>query len=211
MAVINAMSRDEHPTQALADLITIFERFGTLQGVNILYLGEGNNTAAALMLALSRIPGASITVLTPPGFGLDATILAQARSFAALSRASVGEYHTLDALPANTDVVYTTRWQTTGTVKSDPDWRNVFGPFSVTKKLMKQLSVPGRNAVLLHDLPAVRGEEVDAEVLDGPQSLAFRQAENKMYAAMAVLEWCVLDRPIETTNLAEPVTTGACA
>lgn len=195
MAVINAMSRDEHPTQALADLITLSEHFGALEDLNVLYLGEGNNTAAALALAFSRIPGSKLTLLTPAGYGLDPSVLAQARAFATLSNASVTESHCPDALPAGVEVVYTTRWQTTGTAKADPEWRLAFRPFRVTRQLMQDTSGPLRPAVFLHDLPAVRGEEVDAAVLDGPQSLAFRQAENKMYAAMAVLDWCILDRP----------------
>jgi len=87
--------------------------------------------------------------------------------------------------------VYTTRWQTTGSTKSDPAWRKKFEPFSVTPELMKQVSKPDRT-IFMHDLPAVRGEDVAAEVLDGPQSIAFHQAENKLFGAMAVLEWCIV-------------------
>ncbi|GAB3804859.1 hypothetical protein GCM10027605_29700 [Micromonospora zhanjiangensis] len=83
-------------------------------------------------------------------------------------------------------MVYTTRWQTTGTSKPDPDWRAVFAPFRVTAEVMERAP----KAVFMHDLPAHRGEEVSAEVLDGPAAIAFEQAENKMYSAMAVLEWC---------------------
>jgi ornithine carbamoyltransferase len=190
MAVINAMSRHEHPTQALADLITMAEHFGGLEGVKVLYLGEGNNTAAALALALSCIPGAQLTLLTPPGYGLEQSILDRASTLATVSGAIVRQSHDPDAAPAHTDVVYTTRWQTTGTAKADPNWRAVFRPFSVTARLMEQVSA--ERTIFLHDLPAVRGEDVDAAVLEGPQSLAFRQAQNKQYAAMAVLEWCLL-------------------
>lgn len=92
----------------------------------------------------------------------------------------------MEPAPGGFDVVYTTRWQTTGTSKPDPDWRRAFQPFQVTRELWR--SSP--DAVFMHDLPAHRGEEVTADVLDGPMSIAFQQAENKMHSAMAVLEWC---------------------
>ncbi|MFB9687433.1 ornithine carbamoyltransferase [Amycolatopsis plumensis] len=186
MAVINAMSEDEHPTQALADLTTLVRRFGRVDGLRVLYLGEGNNSAAALALALSRFPGAELHLRTPPGYGLTADVLARAQAHAIRSGASIVEHHDPDDVPDGVDVVYTTRWETTGTSKPDPDWRKVFAPFQVTTQLWR--TSPG--AVFLHDLPAHRGEEVTAEVLDGPHSLAFAQAENKLYSAMAALEWC---------------------
>jgi ornithine carbamoyltransferase len=98
----------------------------------------------------------------------------------------VVERHDVDDLPRGVDAIYTTRWQTTGTSKPDPAWRTVFAPFQVTSALWTDN--PG--AVFMHDLPAHRGEEVTAEVLDGPCSIALQQAHNKMYSAMAVLEWC---------------------
>ncbi|MEV0425769.1 ornithine carbamoyltransferase [Micromonospora sp. NPDC050495] len=186
MAVINAMSADEHPTQALADLTTVLRRFGRVDGLRLLYLGEGNNSAAALALALSRFPGAELHLRTPPGYGLAPDVLARARAHAARCGALVEESHDPGELPAKVDAVYTTRWQTTGTTKQDPDWRTVFAPFQVTGELWR--SSP--DALFMHDLPAHRGEEVTAEVLDGPRSIAFEQAENKLYSAMAALEWC---------------------
>ena len=102
----------------------------------------------------------------------------------------VEESHDVADLPTGADVVYTTRWQTTGTTKPDPDWRRGFEPFRVTERVMRDAAAP--HGVFMHDLPAHRGEEVDAAVLDGPRSIALRQAQNKMYSAMAVLEWCVV-------------------
>lgn len=186
MAVINAMSEDEHPTQALADLTTVVRRFGKVDGLRMLYLGEGNNSAAALALALSRFPGTELHLRTPPGYGLAPDVLARASAHAARSGASIVERHDADDLPEGVDVVYTTRWETTGTIKPDPDWRKVFAPFQVTTDVWR--SSP--EAVFMHDLPAHRGEEVTTEVLDGPHSIAFAQAENKLYSAMAALEWC---------------------
>ncbi|HEU5377048.1 MAG TPA: hypothetical protein VFV38_16580 [Ktedonobacteraceae bacterium] len=193
MSVINAMSDQEHPTQALADLATLQEHFGHLSDLHMLYLGEGNSTAAALALAISRIPAMKLTMLTPEGYGLPEDIYKQAQVFAGKHGASVEEYHSLDALPGAVDVVYTTRWQTTGSSKADPDWRESFWPFSVTRSLMKRVT-KSTGTIFMHDLPAVRNEEVVPEVLDGPQSIAFQQAHNKLFGAMAVLEWCILGR-----------------
>lgn len=186
MPVVNAMSSAEHPTQALADLTTLRARFGTLRGRRILYVGEGNNTAASLALALSRFEGVELELRTPPGYGLDEATLARARDNCLRSSASVRERHDMAELPHGVDVVYTTRWQTTGTTKSDADWRTTFRPFRVESELWETSS----DALFMHDLPAHREDEVSAEVLDGPASIAFEQAWNKMYSAMAVLEWC---------------------
>jgi ornithine carbamoyltransferase len=186
MAVVNAMSADEHPTQALADLTTLALHFGAIDGLRVLYVGEGNNTAAALALGLSRYRGTTLELRTPPGYGLAPAAHERAAVWAKATGSAIAERHDLDDLPADFDVVYTTRWQTTGTSKPDPRWRDAFTPFQVTAELMSRQA----HAVFLHDLPAHRGEEVVADVLDGPLSLAFQQAENKMYSAMAVLEWC---------------------
>jgi ornithine carbamoyltransferase len=187
MAVVNAMTADEHPTQALADLTTLQLHFGDINGLRLLYLGEGNNTAAALALALTRVPGCAIELRTPAGYGLERSVLARAAESAARSGASIVERHDLAGLPKRPDVVYTTRWQTTGTTKPDPDWRSRFRPFQVTEALMARVG----DAVFMHDLPAHREEEVEAAVLDGPRSIAFAQAETKLHSAMAVLEWCL--------------------
>ena len=186
MSVINAMAAEEHPTQALADLTTLSRHFGRVAGLRVLYLGEGNNTASALALALSRFPGTHLELRTPTGYGVAPDLLAAARRQAAASGSAVAERHDMDELPEDFDVVYTTRWQTTGTSKHTADWREVFAPFQVTDRLW--LTSP--KAVFMHDLPAHRGEEVTAEVLDGPRSIAFAQAENKLYSAMAALDWC---------------------
>ncbi|GIH80817.1 ornithine carbamoyltransferase [Planobispora longispora] len=185
MAVVNAMSAEEHPTQALADLTTMRARFGALPGLRVLYVGEGNNTAAALSLALTRYPGTELHLRTPPGYGLPPATALKAEEYGAAGGALLVERHDMARLPQRVDVVYTTRWQTTGTTKPDPDWRAAFAPFQVNETLMDRYP----DALFLHDLPAHRGEEVTAGVLDGPRSVAFEQAENKLYSAMAVLEW----------------------
>jgi len=190
IAVINAMSENEHPTQAIADLATIKEKFGRLEGIHLLYLGEGNNTAAALALAVALTPGMKVTFVTPENYGMPESFLEQARQLARQRGSAVEYHHSMVRLPRNVDVVYTTRWQTMGVPHPNPNWRDEFWPYSVTPAVMAEVSNPN-GAIFLHDLPAVRGEDVQEEVLDGPQSLAWRQAQHKMFSAMAVLEWCL--------------------
>jgi len=189
MSIVNAMSDNEHPTQAIADLVTLHEEFGRLDGLHVLYLGEGNNTAASLALAVAQTPGMSLTLVTPEGYGLDENILEMAHQLALIHDAHVEHHHRIDLLPANVDAVYTTRWQTMGVPKAALNWKEKFDPFRVTRALMDRVSKP-EGTIFLHDLPAVRGGDVDDEVLDGPQSRAFRQARHKMTSAMAVLTWC---------------------
>ncbi|MFF4378287.1 ornithine carbamoyltransferase [Kitasatospora sp. NPDC001547] len=185
MAVVNAMSAEEHPTQALADLTTLHRHFGRIDGLRVLYAGEGNNSASALTLALSRYPGTELHLRTPPGYGVHPRYVERAAAGAGRRGGLIEQRHDMAGLP-EVDVVYTTRWQTTGTSKPDPHWRSLFDPFRVDDAVMAATSAP----VFLHDLPAHRGEEVTASVLDGPLSLAFGQAENKYHSARAVLEWC---------------------
>ncbi|SEO94692.1 ornithine carbamoyltransferase [Flavobacterium sp. CF108] len=187
MSIVNAMTEDEHPTQALADLTTMKRYFGEIQGLEIIYLGEGNNTASALALAFAKFPNVKISFFTPPNYQIDPQILHYAQKEAVGRNTVIAEYHDLKFLPPNADVIYTTRWQTTGTVKLDVNWRDIFEPFAITQKLMSRYP----NAIFMHDLPAHRGEEVEAEVIDGDRSIVFEQAENKAHSAKAVLEWCM--------------------
>ncbi len=191
LPVINAMAAEEHPTQAVTDLATLHLALGDPSGVSVLYVGEGNNTAVALAHALAAVPGAHATFSTPPGYGLPEAELTRASRRAEEVGASLAEVHDLARLPDRVDVVYTTRWQTTGTAKPDADWRETFRPFHVDAALLARWP----QALFMHDLPAHRGDEVTGEVLDGPRSLAWTQAAMKLPAAMAVLEWVGAQRP----------------
>jgi ornithine carbamoyltransferase len=197
MSVINAMTEDEHPTQAITDLSTMLAVLGRIRGLRVLYVGEGNNTCSALVLALPRFAQTETYVLTPPGYGVRSDKMKLARQYAARQGTLVEERHDMRELPREVDVVYTTRWQTTGTTKPDPDWREIFGPFRVDVALIDRYP----SAIFMHDLPAHRGEEVDAEVLDGRRSVAFQQAAHKLYGAMAVLEWCLAGADNQVTEL----------
>jgi ornithine carbamoyltransferase len=187
LPVINAMTADEHPTQAIADLTTLLRHFRRIDGLRVLYVGEGNNTAAALAMALSRFSEVELFLCTPPGYGVDRDVIARASEQARLRGGHVAESSDIATAITDADVVYTTRWQTTGTTKPDPGWLRAFRPFQVSETLMERHP----RAVFMHDLPAHRGQEVTAAVLDGPSSIAFDQAENKLHSAKAVLEWCM--------------------
>lgn len=193
MSVINAMSANEHPTQAIADLVTIYEALRRLSDVHVLYIGEGNNTAAALALAIAQIPRMRLTIVSPPGYGLPDDLSRKCLDLAKRHGASIELRDSIDDLPTRVDVVYTTRWLTMGVPKGDTDWCEKFSPFQITPAVMEKVS-KGTETIFLHDLPAMRGCEVVDEVLDGPQSIAFRQAYHKQSSAMAILEWCLLTR-----------------
>jgi|SRR5215212_449859 len=190
MSIINAMSDNEHPTQAIGDLVTIKEVFGRLDDIHILYVGEGNNSAAALALSVGMTPGMRLTLLTPEGYDLPRDVIDRANSFAGKNGEPIRQSTRITDLPSAVDVVYTTRWRTMGAPKTDPHWREKFEPYRITKGLMARAS-KSTGTIFLHDLPAVRGEDVVDEVIDGPQSRAFLQARHKLTSAMAVLSWCV--------------------
>ncbi|MEU5695572.1 ornithine carbamoyltransferase [Actinosynnema sp. NPDC020468] len=191
LAVVNALSADEHPTQAVADLAALEERFGDLSGLNLLYVGEGNSSASALLLAAAHLPDLRLTVLCPPGYGIPKAVVDVADELSA-GRSTTTHLDAVEDLTGKFDAVYTSRWQQMGVPKADPRWLDAFRGFQVDRALLDR--VGESHTVLLHDLPAVRGQEVTDEVLDGPRSLAWRQAYHKMTSAMSVLEWCVLDR-----------------
>lgn len=190
--VVNALSRPEHPTQAIADLITIRQEFGDVSGRHVLYVGGWNNTAASLVYALTRLPRTAVTVATPAEFGPGAEHLEIARRNASESGSTVNVTHDTGALPRGVDVVYTSRWQTMGEAPADSGWMESFRGFRVTGEMMK--AVAGEKAIFMHDLPAHRGAEVDADVLGSPRSRIRRQAFNKMISAMCVLEMCLRGR-----------------
>lgn len=190
LAVVNAMSMDEHPTQIVSDLATLRLRCGDLSGMRFLYAGEGNNTAVALAKALSFVPGCHATFWTPPGYGLAGDLVERCTAAAMAVGGSVEQVHDRWAVPVDVDVVYTTRWNTTGTTKADPAWRDIFRPYHVDTTFLKAHP----KALVMHDLPAHRGDEISGEVLDGPRSIAWIQAEMKLPSAMAVLEQTAVER-----------------
>jgi len=184
LPVINAMASEEHPSQGICDLATIKLYFGKVEMTKILYIGEGNNTSVGLLNGIVHYQGSELTLMTPPSYGIDEDVFDAARKRALTNGARIRQVHSIEQLPDEVDVVYTTRWQTTGTTKDDAAWREEFRPFYVDDALMERWP----NAVFMHDLPAHRGDEVSTAVLEGTQTLAWTQAEMKLTSAMAILE-----------------------
>lgn len=189
-ATVNALSKSEHPTQALADYCAMHEHFGGVDGIRLAYFGEGNNTAAALAFLMARIAGVRCDFYYPSGFGLDPSVVAAASEFGSRSGAIVRAFDGVPDRPDPVDVVYTTRWQAMGVARASAGWRSKFEPFRVDQDLFDRFTEPGRT-VFMHDLPATRGEEVSDEILDGDCSIVQRQAHHKRTAAGAALLWCL--------------------
>lgn len=191
MSIINAMSDNEHPTQVVADLAALKEHFGRLDGLHVVYIGESNNTTNALALGIALTPGMRLTIVAPEGYGMPQELFQQIRGIAGQHGGAdrIDQHFSMEDLP-QADAVYTTRWLTMGVQKPDPDWLPKFRPFTIDQAVMARITRPS-GTVFLHDLPASRGFEVTDEVLDGPQSIAFREAYHKMTGAMAVLRWCL--------------------
>lgn len=197
--VVNALSKAEHPTQAIADLITIRQEFGELEGRHVLYIGAWNNTAASLVLALSKLPRTTMTVATPEKFAPAHAEISAALRNADESGSVVNVVHDPAMIPRAVDVVYTARWQSMGEEPAEPNWLESFRGFKVTRDFMHSVSHEG--TIFMHDLPAHRDFEVEPEVIDGPASRIRRQALNKMFSAMCVLERCMRHRARAHTGL----------
>ena len=188
MSVINAMSSCEHPTQVVGDMVTILEHRGSLSGAHILYIGDGNNTASALAYMCASLPDMSLTLLCPEGYELPDAVINRAKIRAEKVGACIRTSTDINEIPRDVDAVYTTRWETMGVPRTDDGWRDAFLPFKVDSALMSKVQQKsGKSVFLMHDLPAIRGLDIASDVLDGPQSIAFRQAFPKGTGAAASL------------------------
>ena len=181
--VINALSDAEHPCQAMADMLTLQEHFGELRGLRLAYVGDGNNVAHSLMLAAASL-GVSIAVGTPRGYEPDAVITDAARELAAISGAAVNLFNDPIEAVAEADAVYTDVWASMGQEQEAVDRSNIFAPFQVNQKLFSHAA---KHAVFMHCLPAHRGDEVTAAVIDSPRSVVFDQAENRLHIQKSIL------------------------
>jgi len=181
--VINALSDLEHPCQALADLVTIYEKKGELNGLTLAFIGDGNNVAHSLLLAASLM-GMNFRIASPGGYGVQERILHPAQGYAIDSGAQI--IGTTDPRLAvnGADVVYTDVWTSMGLENEAEERRRVFASYQVNSEL---LSLAKEDAILMHPLPAHHGEEVAEGILDSPQSVVFDQAENRMHLQKALL------------------------
>jgi ornithine carbamoyltransferase len=181
--VVNALTDEHHPCQALADLLTIRERFGHLAGLRLAYIGDGNNVAHSLMEAGART-GMEIVVACPPGYEPSADVLAACQRETAEHGGRVWVTDDPRDAVSGAHVVYTDVWVSMGEDAESPARHESLERFRVDAALMVQARP---DAVFMHCLPAHRGEEVTAEVIDGPQSVVFRQAANRLPTEQAVL------------------------
>ncbi|MBD2593111.1 ornithine carbamoyltransferase [Nostoc spongiaeforme FACHB-130] len=180
--VINALTDAEHPCQILADLLTIQECFGKLAGLTLTYVGDGNNVANSLMLGCA-LAGMNIRVATPKGFEPDAKIVEQARAIAS-GKTEVLLTHDPELAAKDASVLYTDVWASMGQEQEADDRMPIFQPYQISEQL---LSLADQDAIVLHCLPAHRGEEITEEVIEGSHSRVWDQAENRLHAQKALL------------------------
>jgi ornithine carbamoyltransferase len=180
--VVNALTLREHPCQALADVFTLRERFGRLDGLVLAFIGDGNNVFHSLALIAIAF-GAQVRLAHPPGYGVDIAVEARIRD-----RASASGRLVLVTDPAEAaqgaDVLYTDAWTSMGQEAEAEGRRDAFRGYTVDRHLVARA---GPDAVVMHCLPAHRGEEIAADVMDGPQSIIFDQSENRLHVQKALL------------------------
>jgi ornithine carbamoyltransferase len=181
--VINALSDAFHPCQALADVLTVRERFGTLKGLKLTFIGDGNNVAQSLMLTAVRL-GMDFALGCPPGYTPDPDIVSQAEGLAATSGATILITHDAAEALAGAHAVYTDVWASMGQEQEAAKRKKAFHVYQVNEELFAQ-ALPV--AVFMHCLPAKRGEEVTDGVMESPRSVVFEQAENRLHAQKALL------------------------
>ena len=181
--VINGLSDFNHPCQALADLFTAYEHFGELAGLKLAYVGDGNNVAHSLLFG-GALAGMDVAVATPQGYEPDAAVVAHARELGAGTDARITVTHEPALAMADADVIYTDVWASMGQEEERARRLQVFPPYQVNQALV---SAAKPEVVVMHCLPAHRGEEITDEVVDGPHSLVFDQAENRLHAQKAIL------------------------
>ena len=183
--VVNGLTDDFHPCQALADVMTIRERFGTLEGVRVAYLGDGNNVCHSLMVACAKL-GARFVAATPPGYEPSKLVAGWAQEAAEASGGSVELLGDPRAAATGADVLYTDVWTSMGQEAERDQRLREFAPYQVNDQLLKKAP---KRAKVFHCLPAHRGEEITDDVMEGPASVVFQQAGNRMHAQKAILEW----------------------
>ncbi len=182
LSVVNALTDEEHPCQALADVMTLCERWESPRGRTIAYVGDGNNVATSLVHAATML-GIGVRIASPAGYELPDRVIDQARTVAR-DGAQVERCAAAEDAVRGADAVYTDVWASMGEEHEAAQRKVIFAPYQVNRALM---SVATRHALFMHCLPAHRGEEVTAEVLESPASVVFDQAENRLHTQKALL------------------------
>ncbi len=181
--VINALSDEEHPCQAAADLLTIYEKKGRFSGLTLAFVGDGNNVAASLAQAAAMV-GMNFIMASPEGYELPLEMLADLQRRASESGAQINIARSPQEAVREADIVYTDVWTSMGQEDGYQVRLKAFAAYQVNSELLAQASP---EAILMHDLPAHRGEEIVDEVIEGPQSVVFDQAENRLHVQRAIL------------------------
>ena len=181
--VVNALSDLGHPCQAIGDVLTIYEHKGSLEGLNVTFVGDGNNIAGSLALACASL-GANFTLSSPKGYQIPAMVWEEAKNRASEKESSVKWVEHPEEAVQDADVVYTDVWVSMGQESEKAERLKVFSSYQIDEKLMQRAKP---DAVFMHDMPAHRGEEVSENMLDHPNSVVFDQAENRLHAQKAIL------------------------
>ena len=182
--IINGLSDLEHPCQILADMLTVLEKKGRLKGISFAFVGDGENNVTHSLALASGLLGIDFRVASPKGFRMLPEITKQARTLAKKNGGKISEFDKPQDAIKNADVVYTDTWISMGDEKSKKQRLKIFKSYQITKALM---NLAKKNAIFMHDMPAYRGNEVEAEVIDGKQSVIFDQAGNRLHAQKAIL------------------------
>ena len=181
--VINGLTDDFHPTQVIADLITIKEHKGTNKGLKFAYVGDGNNMVHSLIIGGAKV-GMNVAIASPEGYLPNAEVVAYAKEQAALNGVSITITQDPFEVVADADVVYTDTWASMGQEAEKEIRAKIFAPYQINQKL---LDAAKKDAIVMHCLPAYRGYEITNEVIEGAQSVVFDEAENRMHAHKAIL------------------------
>lgn len=181
--IINGLTDDFHPSQVLADLMTIYEQKGGFEGKKLVYIGDGNNMAHSLLMGCA-IMGMDCTVAVPKGYEVDETILARAKEKAVSSGAKITQVNDPKEAVKDADVIYTDVWTSMGMEGEEEDRLKAFADYQVNDALVAHAK---DDYTFFHCLPAHRGEEVMPSVIDGPHSVVFEEAENRLHAQKAIL------------------------
>ncbi len=184
--VINGLSDLEHPCQILADLLTIMEMKGKIQGLTIAFVGDGENNVTHSLALVAGLMGFHLRVASPEGYWMKPDVVKKAKRLGQGSGGTITELSDPKEAVSGADIVYADTWISMGDEAQKEQRLAVFGAYQVTSSLMK---LAKHDAVFMHDLPAYRGQEVAADVIDGTHSIVFPQAENRLHAQKALLLW----------------------
>lgn len=180
--VINGLTDDYHPTQALADLLTIWEHKGALAGLKLAYIGDGNNVAHSLMIA-GALTGMEVVVASPQGYEPNPAVVNKAKSLAK-DQTKIRVVLEPEEAATQAQILYTDVWASMGQEEEAQARKKVLGKYQINDELLK---LADKKAIAMHCLPAHRGEEITDEVIEGPQSVVFDEAENRLHAHKAIL------------------------